>query len=269
MYNITETWVAGSAASYLAQCQPGFCGLSTTLACDPTTGMLSGSYPVCTPMGLPAGQQPFPIRATAAGVTQINVTCAAGFMPNPAVTASSWALGTCTLSSGSTTVAMPPTSTFACIPTGAAVVPIMSPVDPRWWPTSNAFWTTSFYGASVIQMNNLGGFDSGLAMFGGYQINLNPGFSVQFDGNFRLAPSILPADGITIIFHNDPRGPYAPTCPIFRGGCNGFNCNRACANSVTNSMYLYAPKTWNNNQASNYLTTGGAPSTVILLVLPR
>ena len=63
------------------------------------------------------------------------------------------------------------------------------------------------------------------------------------------------ADGITIIFHNDPRGPYAPTCPIYRGGCNGFNCNRACANSVTNSLYLYSPKTW-TGASSNYLTTG-------------
>ena len=185
MYNITETWVAGSAASYLAQCQPGFCGQPTTLACDPTKGTLSGAYPICRPMGLQPGQQAFPVRGTAPGVNTINVTCDPGFTPDPAVTTNAWATGTCTNTGSSTTVAMPPASAFACIPTGALSASLMQPVDPQWWLTSSAFWATSLQGASVIQLTTLGGFDSGLAMYGGFQININPGFAVQFDTPFR------------------------------------------------------------------------------------
>lgn len=254
MYNVTETWTPGTTAAYLAQCQPGYCGMSTTLSCDPTTGRLSGSYPICTPMNLPVGQQALPIRAQAPGVNNINVSCVAGFMPDPSVTTTAWASGSCTLSTSSSVVSMPSASSFACIPSGRAVVPLMQPVDPQWWVTSNAFWTTSLQGASVIQMTSSGGFDGGLAFFTPVQINMNPGFAVQFDVSFRVSGA--PADGILLNIHNDPRGTFAPTCPIGRGGCNGFNCNRACGNAVNRNMYLYAPKTWNNNLATNYLSTG-------------
>ena len=253
-YNITETWIPGTSASYVAQCQPGYCGMPTTLACDPTTGTLSGTYPVCSPYALQAGLQPLPIRAQSAGVNIINVSCAPGFTPDPTVSASSWALGSCTLGTGSSVVSMPSASALSCIPTGAAFSQLMQPNDPQWWLTSDATWTSSVLGASVIQLNSLGVYSGGMAFYTPFQINVNPGFSLQFDVSFR-APLISIADGITFAIHNDPRGAAAPTCPLRPNACSGFTCSISCANTFSNGMYLFAPKTY-TGQSSNYLTTG-------------
>jgi hypothetical protein len=82
------------------------------------------------------------------------------------------------------------------------------------------------------------------------QLSVNPGFSLAFDISLTLSGT--PADGVALVLHNDARGVFAPTCPpsgTFRG-------SNVCANAVNNSVYVYAPKTYNGGATSNYLSTG-------------
>ena len=172
-YNITESWTAGTSAVYTARCQPGFCGISTTLSCDAVTATLTGSYPVCTPLNLPPGQQAWPQRAESAGVTSINVTCAAGFTRDPAITSSSFALGRCTLASGSSVVTMPIASTFSCIPTGSAIFQLFRSQDAgQWWITSDASWSTTAQGTSAVQLGKLQSFSGGMVFYSPMQVRM-------------------------------------------------------------------------------------------------
>lgn len=174
-YNITESWSTSTGGVYTARCQPGFCGLPTSLACDAATATLTGAYPVCTPLGLPSGQQPMPLRAELSGTTTINVSCTAGFVPDPAVTTTAWALGSCTLTTGSSNVSMPNATTFSCIPSGAAAVSLMQPVDPRWWLTSDAAWGTTSQGTSAPLLSKLQAFSGGMAFYSALQVRVGRG----------------------------------------------------------------------------------------------
>lgn len=250
MYNITESWTAGSAATYTARCQPGYCGVPTVLSCDPATATLTGSYPVCTPLGLLSGQQATPLRGEAVGSTSFNVTCAAGFTPDPAVTTTAWATGTCNLAVGSSTVAMPSAATFACIPSGAAAARLMQAVDPQWWLTADAAWGTTAQGTPAPLLNKVQSFSGGTAFYRVLPISVSPGFTVAFDISFTLSGT--PADGVALVLHNDPRGVHAPTCPF----SSAYQGSMVCANSFNNSMILYIPKDYNNGATTNYMSTG-------------
>jgi hypothetical protein len=236
-FNITETWIPGTAAVYTARCQPGFCGAPTLLSCDPTSATLSGSYPVCTPMNLPVGMQAQPILVEDVGVTNVNVTCAAGFTPDTDITPAFWAMGTCAIAVGSSVVTMPSAANFTCIPTGAGVTDLMRPTDSPYWDlSSDANWTTTLQGRRAISMNKLAQFSGGTATYAATQLSVVPGLNLVFDVSFTLQGA--PADGITMILHNDPRGPFAPTCPLTVGACSGFTCSRSCSNFVNNAAFI-------------------------------
>ena len=82
------------------------------------------------------------------------------------------------------------------------------------------------------------------------QVSVNPGFVLAFDVSFSLSGT--PADGVALVLHADPRGVYAPTCPPSAA----FTGSKVCANTVNNSAYLFAPKTYNAGLSSLYLSTG-------------
>lgn len=206
-------------------------------------------------IGYTQGQQVSSLRAESVGTTVFNVTCAVGFTRDPAVSAASWALGSCVIQPGSTpVVALPSASAFACLPSGSSAVALMGPVDRAWWLTSDALWWPTAQGTSAVLLNFKQTFSGGMAFFTPLQVSIDPALALAFDVSFAVVGP--PADAITLLLHNDPRGVYAPICPISRTSCNGYICNRACASAVSNAVYLYAPKTWNNGLTSNYLTTG-------------
>lgn len=236
------------AAQALVTIADGYCGGWTT---SPNSAQLALDGVV---VGLTGGQQVSALRAESVGTIAFNVTCAAGFSNDESISAVPWALGTCNVASGAPVIALPNASTFACLPTASITASLMSPVDPAWWLTSDAMWWPTAQGTSAAMLSPKQAYSGGMAFFTPLQVSVDPALTLKFDVSFALSGN--PADGIALVLHNDPRGVYAPTCPTNHASCSGYNCNRACANTVTNAVYLYAPKTWNNGLTANYLSTG-------------
>ena len=145
--------------------------MPTTLTCDAATATLTGTYPVCASINLQPGQQVLPLRAESAGLTTMNVSCTAGFMPDGAVTSSSFALGSCTLNSTSSVVVLPTTSSFSCIPNGASAIQLFRSVDfAQWWLTSDSSWTTTAQSSTAVLLHKMQVYSGGTAFFAPLQV---------------------------------------------------------------------------------------------------